>query len=93
MHLSCLGGEIVPHENSFDFAVAVVTANGEAKEEETPGFLVGSDLEQSSVTNLCNKLADGKSGLHVLLQLAKLSMQGLCLVAGGTVQALVVLEA
>jgi len=29
MHIPSLGGEIAPHENSFDFAVAVVTVNGE----------------------------------------------------------------
>ena len=49
MHLPSLGGEILP-------AVAVVTVNGKTKEAEMPGFLVRTDLKQSSVTIPCTKL-------------------------------------
>jgi len=44
------------------------------------------------VTIPYNKLVHGKSGLQGLLQLAKLSMHRLCLVAVGTVQAFAVVE-
>jgi len=87
MHLPSLGEELVPHEtpeNSFDFAVAVVTVNGEVQEAATTGFLMRSDLG--------NKLVDGKSSLQVLLQLAKLSMHGRCMVAGVKVSVLVEIE-
>jgi hypothetical protein len=92
MHLPSLGGEILPLGNSFDFAVAVVTVNGETKEADMPGFLVRTDLKQSSVIIPCNKLVDGKQSLQVVVQLAKLSMHGLCIATVDPVQALVAVE-